>query len=162
MIYSIGTRGVTWISSSFSVRNHTNIVIGDISGQGLTGKIQYIWSRKCVKIFIYGKIYFWIFYILCHFCTIFHLLSDILPCLFSQLHMRSPVNKSYILTILRQKPETKSEGMVLGVAVGFFYKPWVIFSQRKSFNFFSIFFHTFWAHRSFFRTVLVRIPLMAP
>ena len=75
--------------------------------------------------------------------------------------MRSPVNKSYILDILRQKPRPSVNGMVLGVAVGFFYKPWVIFSQRKSFNFFSIFFRTFWAHRSFFRTVLVRISLIA-
>ena len=48
--------------------------------------------------------------------------------------MRSPVNKSYILDILRLKPRAKRNVRVLGVAVGFFYKPWVIFSQRKSFK----------------------------
>ena len=57
--------------------------------------------------------------------------------------MRSPVNKSYILDILRQKPRPSVNGMVLGVAVGFFYKPWVIFSQRKISKIFDIFFSLF-------------------
>ena len=74
------------------------------------------------------------------------------------MHMRSPVNKSYILDILRLKPSATRTMMVLGVAVGFFYKSWVIFSQRKSFKKI-IFFRTFWAHRSLKNSDSTFIPL---
>ena len=62
---------------------------------------------------------------------------------FSAVYMRSPVNKSYILDILRVFSRPKVAGMVLGVAVGFFYKPWVIFSQRKNSKLFRFFFALF-------------------
>ena len=65
--------------------------------------------------------------------------------------MRSPVNKRSLLDILRVFSRPILAWTFLRVAVGFFYKPWVIFSQRKSFNFFFDFFSHFLGPSKFFQ-----------
>ena len=66
-------------------------------------------------------------------------------------HMRSPVNKRYILDILRPKPWRKWQVELKTQSVVFFYNSWMIFSRRKKFEFFRNVFRTFWAHRLFFQ-----------
>ena len=55
----------------------------------------------------------------------------------------------------------KSQGTVVGAAVGFFYKFWMIVHRRKKIEKFRTFFRTFWIDLRFFRPVLVRISLIA-